>query len=51
MEETANRALRQIEEKAYEKDLLSVGIPEERIYKLGIAFEGKDVWVKEFVKE
>lgn len=42
---TAENALRQIEEKAYEADLLAAGIPEERIYKLGFAFEGKDVIV------
>ena len=43
LEETAQNALRQIEEKGYETDLLAEGIPKERIYKLGIAFEGKDV--------
>ena len=42
---TAENALQQIEEKAYEADLLAAGIPKERIYKLGFAFEGKDVVV------
>ncbi len=45
LEETAANALRQIEEKCYETDLLAEGIPKERIYKLGFAFEGKDVLV------
>ena len=45
IEQTAENALKQIEEKAYEADLLAVGIPKERIYKLGFAFQGKDVWV------
>ena len=31
--------------KWYEADLLAAGIPKERIYKLGFAFQGKDVWV------
>lgn len=43
--ETAENALRQIEEKAYESDLVAAGIPKERIYKLGFAFAGKDVLV------
>lgn len=42
---TAENALQQIEEKAYETDLQAAGIPKERIYKLGFAFEGKDVVV------
>ena len=45
LEETAANALRQIEEKCYETDLLAEGILKERIYKLGFAFEGKDVLV------
>lgn len=47
LEETVDRALKQIEERAYEKDLLAAGILKERIYRLGIAFEGKEVMVKE----
>lgn len=45
LEETAEHALQQIEEKCYEADLLAAGISGERIYKLGFAFEGKDVLV------
>ena len=44
---TAENALLQIEEKAYETDLLAAGIPEEKIYKIGFAFSGKDIWVIE----
>ena len=40
-------SLQQIEEKRYEADLLAEGILKERIYKLGIAFSGKDVYVKQ----
>ena len=47
LEQAADNALKQIEERAYEKDLLAAGIPEDRIYKLGFAFSGKDVLVKE----
>lgn len=47
LEKAAENALRQIEEKAYEADLLAQGIMEEHIYKLGIAFSGKDVYVKQ----
>ena len=47
LEQTADNALKQIEDREYEKDLLAVGIPVDRIYKLGFAFSGKDVLVKE----
>ena len=47
IEDTARNALLQIEEKAYETDLLSAGIPREKIYKLGIAFVGKNALVME----
>ena len=47
IEETAVNALRQIEEKKYEADLLAAGIPGEKIYKLGFAFQGKEVYVEE----
>ncbi|WP_243103563.1 AAA family ATPase [Clostridium sp. OM02-18AC] len=47
LEETADNALKQIEDRAYEKDLLAAGIPAEHIYKVGFAFSGKDVLVKE----
>lgn len=45
LEETAANALRQIEERQYEADLIAVGIRKERICKLGFAFEGKEVLV------
>ena len=47
IEDTARNALLQIEEKAYETDLLAAGIPREKIYKLGIAFAGKNALVME----
>lgn len=47
IEETAVNALHQIEEKKYEADLLAAGIPREKIYKLGFAFQGKEVYVEE----
>lgn len=47
LEETAANALKQIEDKGYETDLLAAGIPKERIYKMGFAFEGKNVLVVE----
>lgn len=45
LEQTAENALQQIEDKNYAADLLAASIPAERIYKLGFAFEGKDVLV------
>ena len=39
-------ALSQIEEKEYDAQLLSRGIPKERIYKYGFAFEGKNVLIE-----
>ena len=47
LEKATENALQQIEEKRYEADLLAEGIRKERIYKLGIAFSGKDVYVKQ----
>ncbi|MFR6527147.1 MAG: PD-(D/E)XK nuclease domain-containing protein, partial [Roseburia inulinivorans] len=47
LEETVESAFRQIEEKKYVTDLVTAGINEERIYKLGFAFAGKEVLVKE----
>ena len=41
LEDTAWNALRQIEDKKYSADLVSRGIPEERILKYGFAFEGE----------
>lgn len=45
LEQTAKNALQQIDDKNYAADLLAAGIPAERIYMLGFAFEGKDVLV------
>ena len=45
MEETVENALKQIEEKQYEADLIARGIPKENIYKYGFAFKGKEVLI------
>ena len=39
--DTAASALKQIEEKKYDTDLLQRGIPAEKILKYGFAFEGE----------
>lgn len=41
LRDTAENALRQIEEKQYAADLIQRGIPEDRILKYGFAFEGE----------
>lgn len=41
LEDTARNALQQIEDKKYATDLLQRGIPSDRIYKYGFAFEGE----------
>ena len=45
LEDTVKSALRQIEEKEYETDLLAAAIPVERIRKYGFAFRGKQVLI------
>ncbi|MBQ7464217.1 MAG: AAA family ATPase [Lachnospiraceae bacterium] len=42
LSDTAANALKQIEEKKYDTDLLSRGIPAEHIYKYGFAFRGSE---------
>ena len=45
LEQTVQNALRQIEEKQYDIDLLSRGITKERIRHYGFAFRGKKVLI------
>ena len=47
LEATAKSALKQIEEKDYDAELISMGIPKERIRHYGFAFEGKKVLIME----
>ncbi len=47
LSDTAGAALRQIEEKHYEQELLSLGLPRERIRKYGFAFRGKETLILE----
>ena len=46
LEDTAQAALRQIEEKKYNTELISQGIDKERIRHYGFAFEGKKVLIE-----
>ena len=46
LEDTARNALQQIEDKHYDADLLARGIPSERIYKYGFAFEGETCLIR-----
>ena len=45
LEDTARSALRQIEEKNYDAELIARGIKKERIRHYGFAFEGKKVLI------
>ncbi len=45
LEETVQMALQQIREKQYDTELINRGIPAEKIYHLGFAFDGKNVLV------
>ena len=42
LSDTVKNALRQIEDKHYDADLLARGIPREHIYKYGFAFRGSE---------
>ena len=46
LEETAANALKQIEDKKYDADLLQRGIPAGNILKYGFAFEGEKCLIK-----
>ena len=45
LQETVKKALKQIDDKKYETNLIQKGIPSDRIRKYGFAFEGKKVLI------
>ena len=45
LQETVQSALKQIEEKNYDAELIALGIAKERIRHYGFAFEGKKVLI------
>ena len=45
LEETVKNALRQIDEKNYDAELIKRGVKEENIYHYGFAFKGKEVLI------
>ncbi|XME03429.1 AAA family ATPase [Lachnospiraceae bacterium C1.1] len=45
LEDTAESALKQIEQRHYDEELLTAGVPAERIFKYGFAFSGKEALV------
>jgi hypothetical protein len=46
LEDTVANALRQIEEKRYDADLLDRGIPRDKILKYALAFRGKECLIR-----
>ena len=46
LEDTAANALKQIEEKRYDTDLLDRVIPQDRILKYALAFRGKECLIR-----
>jgi hypothetical protein len=46
LEDTAQNALRQIADRRYDTDLIQRGIPADRIYRYGFAFEGEKCLIR-----